>query len=119
MNTRVISALLLVSGLLTAAPVFAQKTTKKKTEDVNLFAAGKPASITLAVTKENWERLQRNPFIFTQVSVVYNGKRIEGAGVRYKGNSTFGGRGPHKSFKVNLGYFGGMKKLHGLSLIHI
>ena len=42
--------------------------------------------------------------------MIYNGKRIEGAGVRYKGNSTFGGRGPHKSFKVNLGYFGGTKK---------
>jgi hypothetical protein len=51
--------------------------------------------------------------------VIYNGKRIEGAGVRYKGNSTFGGRGPHKSFKVNLGYFGGTKKLHAQSTLNL
>ena len=103
MKTRITTALLLVFGLLAAAPVFAQKTTKKKTETVNLFAAGKPASVTLAVTKTNWERLQRNPFIFTEAAVIYEGQKLEGAGVRYQGNSTFGGRGPHKSFKVNLG----------------
>ena len=51
MKTRIIPALLLVFGLLAAAPAFAQKTTKKKTETVNLFAAGKPASVTLADTK--------------------------------------------------------------------
>ena len=119
MKTRIAPALLLIFGLLASAPAAAQETTKKKTETVNLFAAGKPASVTLAVSKENWERLQRNPFIFTEASVVYNGKRIDGAGVRYKGNSTFGGRGPHKSFKVNLGYFGGTKKLHGQSTLNL
>ena len=40
MNTRNISALLLVFGLLAAAPAFAQKTTIKNAETVNLFAAG-------------------------------------------------------------------------------
>jgi hypothetical protein len=119
MKTRIIPAFLLVFGLLAAAPAFAQKTTKKKTETVNLFAAGKPASVTLAVTKANWERLQRNPFIFTEASVIYEGQKLGGAGVRYKGNSTFGGRGPHKSFKVNLGYFGGTKKLHGQSTLNL
>ena len=119
MKTRITPALLLVIGLLTAAPAFAQKTTKKKSETVNLFAAGKPSSVTLAVTKANWERLQRNPFIFTEASVIYAGKRLDGAGLRYKGNSTFGGRGPHKSFKVNLGYFGGPKKLHGQSTLNL
>ena len=119
MKTRIAPALLLIFGLLASAPAAAQETTKKKTETVNLFAAGKPASVTLAVTKESWERLQRNPFIFTETSVIYNGKRIDGAGVRYKGNSTFGGRGPHKSFKVNLGYFGGTKKLHGQSTLNL
>ena len=53
MNTRGISAFLLVAGLLAAVPALAQKTTKKKTDTVNLFAAGKPAGSTLAVTKEN------------------------------------------------------------------
>ena len=34
MKTRITTALLLLFGLLAAAPVFAQKTTKKKTETV-------------------------------------------------------------------------------------
>jgi len=82
-------------------------------------ASGEIRTVEIVIDRDGRDRLERFPFVYAPCSVVYGDRRLDGAGVRHKGNSTFSLSRDHRSFKVSLGYFGGADDLLGHSTLNL
>lgn len=107
----------LAAVLLLALAAAAQQPATRAAEYEGVFDEKRIHGIHLIVEGEDWDKIGQKPFDWVKGDVEIDGERVEGVGIREKGNSSAGIRSDKKPFKIDFAEYDKDKRFKGLRML--